>query len=280
MSIGRVPGATGIQPSIVDAKGDLIAATAADSVSRLAVGANNQVLTADSATATGLKWAAPDPLTTKGDLFTFSTTEDRLAVGANNTVLTADSTTATGLKWAAPAGGSGISYTLLNSPSGTALTGAATITISGISGKEYLLVLIEDASSASVSSLIRLRINTDTGSNYAFMGALNIAGASYSNTQTINATGVSPNSGDTSLPFGQMDNGAGSGVYGSALILGGTSTGTKSVTVTGSGYGTNTSGQRQYLYTGIYKATAAITSISINSSTGNFDGGTVWVYGA
>ncbi len=59
MSIGRVPGATGIQPSIVDAKGDIIAATAADSVSRLAVGANDTVLTADSSTATGLKWATP-----------------------------------------------------------------------------------------------------------------------------------------------------------------------------------------------------------------------------
>lgn len=57
MSIGRVPGDTGIQPSIVDAKGDLIVATAADSVSRLAVGSNDTVLTADSSTATGLKWA-------------------------------------------------------------------------------------------------------------------------------------------------------------------------------------------------------------------------------
>ena len=48
-----------IAKSIVDAKGDIIAATAADTVSRLAVGANNTVLTADSSTATGLKWAAP-----------------------------------------------------------------------------------------------------------------------------------------------------------------------------------------------------------------------------
>jgi hypothetical protein len=47
-----------IAKSIVDAKGDIIAATAADTVSRLAVGANNTVLTADSSTATGLKWAA------------------------------------------------------------------------------------------------------------------------------------------------------------------------------------------------------------------------------
>jgi hypothetical protein len=47
-----------IASTIVDAKGDIIAATAADTVARLAVGSNNQVLTADSSTATGLKWAA------------------------------------------------------------------------------------------------------------------------------------------------------------------------------------------------------------------------------
>jgi hypothetical protein len=48
-----------IQNAIVDAKGDLIAATAADTPARLAVGTNNQVLTVDSSTATGLKWATP-----------------------------------------------------------------------------------------------------------------------------------------------------------------------------------------------------------------------------
>lgn len=47
----------GIAKTIVDAKGDLIAATAADTVTRLAVGTNGQVLTADSAEATGVKWA-------------------------------------------------------------------------------------------------------------------------------------------------------------------------------------------------------------------------------
>lgn len=47
-----------IPPTIVDAKGDLIAATAADTVARLAVGTNGQVLTADSTASTGMKWAA------------------------------------------------------------------------------------------------------------------------------------------------------------------------------------------------------------------------------
>lgn len=55
----KIGQATAINPTIVDAKGDIIAATAADTVARLAVGSNNTVLTADSSTATGLKWASP-----------------------------------------------------------------------------------------------------------------------------------------------------------------------------------------------------------------------------
>ena len=54
-----VADASGISATIFDAKGDIIAATAADTADRLAVGANNTVLTADSSTATGLKWATP-----------------------------------------------------------------------------------------------------------------------------------------------------------------------------------------------------------------------------
>lgn len=46
-----------VAKTLVDAKGDLIAATAADTVDRLAVGTNGQVLTVDSTTTTGLKWA-------------------------------------------------------------------------------------------------------------------------------------------------------------------------------------------------------------------------------
>lgn len=48
-----------IQNSIVDAKGDLIAATADNTPARLAVGTNGQILTADSTAATGVKWATP-----------------------------------------------------------------------------------------------------------------------------------------------------------------------------------------------------------------------------
>lgn len=45
------------------------------------------------------------PLTTKGDIWVFSSANTREPVGADGTVLTADSTSSTGVKWAAAAGG-------------------------------------------------------------------------------------------------------------------------------------------------------------------------------
>ena len=70
-----------IAKAIVDAKGDLISATAADTPARLAVGANGTVLTADSTETTGLKWAAA------------SGGKVLQVVAANTTTQTANSTT-------------------------------------------------------------------------------------------------------------------------------------------------------------------------------------------
>ena len=61
--VNTTPGV--VQKDIVDAKGDLIVATSADAVSRLAVGTNTYVLTADSGEATGVKWAAAPADATK-----------------------------------------------------------------------------------------------------------------------------------------------------------------------------------------------------------------------
>jgi hypothetical protein len=47
-----------IPKSTVTAKGDVLVATASGTVSKIAVGTNDYVLTADSAAATGIKWAA------------------------------------------------------------------------------------------------------------------------------------------------------------------------------------------------------------------------------
>ena len=50
---------------------------------------------------------ATSPLTTKGDLWGFSTVDARFPVGADGQVVTADSTQALGVKWAASGGGGG-----------------------------------------------------------------------------------------------------------------------------------------------------------------------------
>mgnify|MGYP000086880099 FL=1 len=71
-------------------------------------------------------WAVVDasPLTTKGDVYTYSTGNARLGVGANGLVLTADSTTATGLSWASGGGGASAVHAFSNTTT-TTYTGTA-----------------------------------------------------------------------------------------------------------------------------------------------------------
>jgi hypothetical protein len=85
MTVGRIPVIEGgIQPTIFDAKGDLLTATANDTPARLAVGANGTMLVANSAESTGVKW------TTATDQFpwaAYTPTTANLTVG--NGTLTA-----------------------------------------------------------------------------------------------------------------------------------------------------------------------------------------------
>ena len=230
-------------------------------------------------TYSGSAWVAVgggSPLTTKGDLYTYSTTDARLGVGANDTVLIADSSTATGLKWAAPSG-SNKSYTLLNT-GGTALTGAGTITVSGISGVDNLLVIIDGASS-SVTGSLTLRFNADSGSNYHYAQARNNTTATYAVSTTFT---TEKDTAASSIPLAKMPTAEELGTMsGGFSVLGAGSTGFKAIqqnvgaqTPSGSNGSFGTNG------VAIYKGTAAITSLSLIISSGNFDAGTVYVYGA
>ena len=60
-------GSGGIPATIFDAKGDLIAASAADTAARLAVGSNGAQLVGASAEASGLKWALREELAAQWD---------------------------------------------------------------------------------------------------------------------------------------------------------------------------------------------------------------------
>jgi hypothetical protein len=159
----------------------------ANTNTRLAIGSTGQVLTV----AAGVpSWATPTdqtPLTTKGDVFTFSTVDARLGVGANGTVLTADSAETTGLKWVAPASPSFVGWYLYNSAvqslanaTNTNITmdsefydtngfhtgSNATITIpSGQAGKYLLVGAITYAANSSGQRYANFNINSSGATN-------------------------------------------------------------------------------------------------------------------
>jgi len=156
------------KPKVVDAKGDLIVGTAADTAARLAVGTNGHLLTAASGEATGLKYALDpvfDLVTTKGDIVaaTAADTLTRLGVGANDTVLTAASGEATGLKWATVSSGA---WTLLHTVS---LSGATVVTQNvDFTGYQQAIVVVDNTKDSANT------YNLTTGFNGASTGVYGV----------------------------------------------------------------------------------------------------------
>lgn len=83
------------------------------------------------ATVTGLPFTV-SPLTTKGDIWGFSTINARVAVGTNGKVLTADSTAATGVSWQTPTTGTVTSVSSADA-NATVATGTTTPVITIVS---------------------------------------------------------------------------------------------------------------------------------------------------
>jgi hypothetical protein len=214
------------------------------------------------------------PLTTKGDLYTYSTTDARLGVGSNGQVLKANSSASTGLEWG-DAGAAGASYSLINT-GGTALTGAGTVTVSGISGMNSIFVRIDNVSSASTDSTISMRINTDSGSNYTYNGLRIVGANSAAYTNTAAESGVSL----TSYVICRLSGNAGSSSYAGCWINGANSSGLKFISSVAGVDSVSDGGSRNYVLQGLYAGTSTISSISLISSVGNLDAGTVYVYGS
>ena len=206
-------------------------------------------------------------LTTKGDIYaaTAASTPARLGVGTNGQVLKADSTAATGLAWGS-AGATPTGYTLLNA-SGTALSGSSTVTISGISNIDSLLIFTNNASS-SASQGYGVRLNGDTGFKY------NMAGIETNAASTTGWNGISLDN----IDCGAFSNNAASVGYVACQIDFAASTTFKKITLFSMSTGGGGSGQFGHTGGGFYNSTAAITSVSL-ICTANFDAGTVYVYG-
>lgn len=213
-----------------------------------------------------------NPSTTLGDIEYRSSTANtntRLAIGSNGNVLTVSGGVPT---WAAPSS-AGANYTLLNA-GGTSLSGSSTVTVSGISGKEKILMRIVGASVGGGGYELYFRINGDSGSNYIWNGNTIQPTSSYSANMARNYSGTG-----TEFPFGAMASTAASVVDAGILIDGGTATGGKSINLAGGASSSSSDNQANYNLIGFYNGSAAITSVSLFSFV-NFDAGTLFVYGA
>lgn len=212
-------------------------------------------------------------VTTAGDLIlaTGAAAVTRLPIGATGRVLSSNGTTAS---WELPPAASpAYTWTLLNS-GGTLLTGAAIITITGLSGYNNLYVRVVEGSSASASSVFGIRLNTAT-TNYIHDQIAITAGAGYS---AANFAGVSDN--QTSIRIARMTNNASSNVSGVVNVSGASTAGVKILNYS---VGVNPSSGDNHILTsggGTWSDSAVVTSLSIVSSAGNFDNGRIWIYGA
>jgi len=195
---------------------------------------------------------AASPLTTKGDIYVYGTSDTRLPVGTDGFTLVADSVETTGLKWVAPAGGG---MTLLST---TTLSNNASIDITGIS-QSYTDLLIVTSTSIVCASASHLRIRPETDSSTKY------AGFRTDNTFSVDSNGYPFGTNFTTTNWDFVIR-----IYNYA-----NTTNEKRLTwqmeyLDGSGIGFGT---------GLTSTTAAIDNIAIQAATGNLTSGVIKVYG-
>ena len=249
-------------------KGDLFTFTTADA--RIGVGANGTVLTADSAEATGLKWATPtvgmtNPMTTTGDTIYSSSgsTPARLGIGTAGQVLAVNSG-ATAPEWTTVSSG-GMTLIATTNLSGTS------VTVSSIpSTYKNLMIVFQKVYYNSNDYPIQFRFNSDTGSNYNSTGVQSYNSAvNYVQANAVNFEALlkSRNAADNNL-----------NMFATFNIYNYTATTGKGFDF--SSYWADSGGTRGYVaYHGNYYSTSAISSITAIAAGQSFSGGTMLTYG-
>jgi len=271
--VGGVPAwatsddANAIQNAIVDAKGDIVAASAADTPARLAVGTDNQRLVAASGEATGLKYVSDTQNTVidaAGDLVygTAADTLGRLAIGTAGQILKVNAG-ATAPEWGAAAGGGGM--TLLST---TSLTGSST-TISSIDQTYNNLYVLITNVYPSLDAYVLMHANSDTTTaNYqaSLIGLRNSTMAFRPDNKALHAYGMDGGTSRNNLIALTLFNYAGSTYksWSSNCAIYGDDT---------SPFFINSFGNT------IWYDTAAISSLTFSLFSGTFSGGTVKIYG-
>jgi len=119
-------------------------------------GTTGQVLSKTSGTNMAFTWVTPTdqtPLTTKGDLFTYTTADARLGVGTNGQILSANSAQATGLEWVTPNPGDITAVNVTSPITGGGTSGDVTIAIQDALTTQKGAVQLSDSTSTTSSIL-------------------------------------------------------------------------------------------------------------------------------
>jgi hypothetical protein len=284
----------------INAKGDLIVGAGVDTAAILASGTNGQVLKVNTATTSGLEWGSIDAdiegvtagtgisgggtsgtvtitnsmataIDAKGDLIagTGADAFAKISVGTDGQVLTAASGEATGLSWATPAVATASFVEIATS--GT-LSGSS-YTFSGISGYSKIYARMFGVSTNTSGSIIWIRLNGDTGSNYKTFGTENFYNAALPASKVTQFD----NNGDTNLILG-VNSTAAATLSGYVYLDGCNSSGIKIGTQI---IGANTTNDTKS-YSGIvtYSGTGTISSVTIETHSGSFDAGSVTLFGS
>jgi hypothetical protein len=210
---------------------------------------------------------ALNPETTAGDIAYRASTANaktRLGIGTAGQVLTVNSG-ATAPEWATPASGG---MTLINA-GGTTLTGSS-ISVSSIpTSYQDLYVIVRDYVTSTDNDGLLVRLNSDTGTNYAFRDNFTTGAALTWNATRWNVSEGNDNSVGDGLTVVYFYDYANTATYKMANYY------------TISTDGTNTANFRYRAGAGLYKVTnTAITSLTfLPEGGGTFSAGTVFVYG-